>query len=360
MKQFCWMLFFSGVAAQIAFGGTINSQADVAAGSAGVGACAGSQAFGGGLVPGNIYCAGIDTTPDGPYVHHTSASAAFNQPAAFASVTNPTTQPDSNVYADSAWAMASQATLHLFSTFNETGSTAFVGAVADAGWNDTVTITGGTGQGIWNAQVFVHGDLSAPGGYASQARLVVAPYVNGGQIAIGQTSGPNIDPKTVAFFAANNSYCKTLPGFSANCAQYGTPVISSIGNQEVIFTASNANFNNQDPNPPDTIQNLAFSQMITFEIPFTYGVSFKLGIWADSSAGVYSSGAFPTAGTADVGQTILWGGSSVTGNPNAQATGLDGFNYNVSNAVAPEPSYFVVAGVALGLGAVLRRRAISR
>jgi hypothetical protein len=264
--------------------------------------------------------------------------------SAFSSAAN----SQSGVFANNSWASASQGVIHLFSTSNESASTAFVGTVADAGWNDTVTITGGTGNGLWNVQIFVHGELTADGGYASSAQLQVTAYKN--QNRLGQTPG---------FYTANDSWCSQF--VAPQCQWYGATEYSSIGYQDVVFSAYNADTGSNTYPIPTTDKDVLINQVVTFQIPFTYGVSFELGIWADSFAGVGSSGAHPTDSTANIGNTLYWGGSTVlqadgSGTPstNFTATGLGGFDYNV--AITPEPGCLVLTALALGLAVALGMR----
>jgi MYXO-CTERM domain-containing protein len=348
MKAFCGALLLGAMAGSVGWAGPIN-QGGVSAGSSAAASCAGSQFFGGGLGPGTFYCGNVPG-PDQPYVNVGPTDVETFAQNSFSSASGPTGQGS---FTNNSWASANQGVIHLYSTSNEQDGTPAVGTVADAGWNDTVTITGGTpgSQGIWNIQILVHGELIADGAYASMAELELAPYVNGNLLA--QTQG---------FYLANDGYCHSFAGVPYTCQWYGAQVNSGPGYQVITFLAENNDDALGPYTAPTTVKDYTFNQLVTFQIPFTFGTAFELGIWADTLAGTKSYGAHPDNATANVGNTLTWNGSTVlptgdgTGTPssNFTATGLGGFDYNV--AVTPEPGCFVLAALALGLGAALRRR----
>ena len=87
---------------------------------------------------------------------------------------------------------------------------------------------------------------------------------------------------------------------------------------------------------------------VYFVVPFTYGTSFKLGIWADAHASEIASGGsvVPNTSSFELSNTISWNGKGYemtdTSNPATQTTSFginstSGFDY--TNAYAPGTVY---------------------
>ena len=119
---------------------------------------------------------------------------------------------------------------------------------------------------------------------------------------------------------------------------------------------------------PDTgdVLNLSINQVVLFAIPFTWGTPFQAGFWGEITVGQGSStGFYPlipsNSTTADLGNTITWGGKGYAVNGDSSTTTSfsvssdSGFNYN--DAVVPEPSTWALGlSGALALGVLARRR----
>jgi hypothetical protein len=127
---------------------------------------------------------------------------------------------------------------------------------------------------------------------------------------------------------------------------------------------------------PGTCPATISGSTVYFALSVTAGASFQLGIWASIRAGQYSAGsASPDlpqdTASANLANTILWGGPGYVIDSNGQVvtdfsiSSASGSNYNVAaadSAAVPEPSTVML--FALGLGgltiAARRRTGLKR
>ena len=248
--------------------------------------------------------------------------------------------PTNHPFNASATGTASIGSLKLEGTSAGSAQTSASGGVATVGWNDNITLTGGTGNSLWVVPLLVHGKLTAVGDGAL-ARMEIALYKNGATLTGG---------------AGNLGIAYAQ--FQALTQEVNGTILYGFSDQRVAYGAS-------DVYPPEnggTLQQLNIDHTIYFVVPFTYGQTFKLGIWSSAHAGQISSGAphVPNTATFEMGNTITWNGKGYILDPNTltQSTNFtinsqSGFDY--TEAVVPEPSTaaLLCAGV-LGLFALRR------
>jgi hypothetical protein len=247
-----------------------------------------------------------------------------------------------HAYSDSSTASASLGIFHLSATNSGSASTQFSGSQAMAGWNDTITIGGGTGQGIWLTKVHVDGTLASLGlGADSQFGVEIFKDHN-----VLQPYGPAINQAAFGLFQALDAPLNSNDVFYSWDYQMKPWRITSYTGDKT----------------------LTVDQDVYFAVPFTYGVSFTLGVFGQVGAGEAASGPYngDNSSTVDFSHTVYWGGKgqvlSYSGNavgganPNFTITSGSGFNYNA--AAAPEPASWamMLAGFGLIGGAMRGRR----
>jgi hypothetical protein len=254
------------------------------------------------------------------------------------------------VFSNSASSTASEGILKLYATNQETGYVVFAGAVADAGWNDTLTIPGPAGQtGIWQAQVLVTGqmqlDLSSSPGYSATGTMDIEAFEGGSRL----TDSTDL--------AAYNTFLLVNNG-----DHYGSSISYGWNYQMVEFDVEDADNTYFQYGPPKTLLDLVVNQVVTFEVPFTYNVPFEFGLWADAKAGEGSSGAYPQDATVNFSQTMLWDGSGIlapdgTGplNKNFTVESTSGFDY-VDPIPTPEPGTLGVCSLCFAFAALAAKR----
>ena len=247
-----------------------------------------------------------------------------------------------NAYSGSAKATADVGLIKLEGTNSGSSATGFSGGMANAGWNDNITLTGGVGNAFWIVPILVHGQLTA-NGQGGLARMQVGVYKNNNFL----------QPYGSPF---NQAY--TL--FAALTTERNGDILYSWEYQMAAFGAD-------DYGTGDLLTTLNINQTVYFVIPFTYGTSFKLGIWADAHASEIASGGsvVPNTSSFQLGNTISWNGKGYvmtdTTNPATQTTSF-GINstssFDYTNAYTPEPSTtaLVLAGGLL----LLIKRAVRR
>lgn len=305
-------------------------QSDTPAGSAFASACAGTHISGAGN-PGNSVARTYSGT--GTCFEAVSAGGTASVNTGLVSGVSPSGQ----AYTGSAEGSASLGSLKMTGTNSGSAQTSFSGGQATVGWNDQITLGGGTGNSLWVLPILVHGELHAHG-LGALSRMQVGVYKNSAALTQGFNS--------TAF-----GLFQTLTTERNGTIQY------SWDYQMAAFGVSD-----YDIVHPTSAEFLAIDQTVYFVVPFTYGVSFKLGIWADAHASEIASGGahVPNVSSFDLGNTITWGGKGyvvdATGNnPTTSFTinSESGFDYNT--AVVPEPSTMLMLLAGTGL-LLLKRR----
>jgi len=160
------------------------------------------------------------------------------------------------------------------SSNNAPNNSAFALAIGNGGWSDLLTVDspGLTGQtGYMQFTLDVSGSLFASG-FAGSAALTVTGYKDGGQLLLNPL-----------FDAGDSDPLSTD-------RQYGNWAVATYGNP---------------PTDQKTVKDT-----LTFAVPITFGTQFKLGIYANSRAGMRSSSGVAGNSTAnsnfDMG--LSWGG----------------------------------------------------
>lgn len=248
-------------------------------------------------------------------------------------------------YSNNSKAVASLGVFHLNAVNNGSNATPFSGAQAMGGWNDTITISGGSGQGIWVVPIHVDGTLSSIGlGADSQFGVEVFKDHN-----VLQPYGAPINGAAWSLFTTLDAPLNSNDVFYGWDYQMKPWRITS-------YTGT---------------KTLTVDQDVYFAIPFTYGVSFTLGIFGQVSAGEGSAGPYngDNASIVDFSHTVYWGGKgqvlSYSGgvgpsNPNFSVTSGSGYNYNLP-ASLPEPANWALMLAGFGMaGATLRNRRNDR
>ena len=212
----------------------------------------------------------------------------------------------------------------------------------------SVTISGGTGNGIWLAPIFVDGDLTATN-HLALTRMGIAAYRNlSSLVPHGTTLNQNAYN---AFLAAN-----------------GGP--SGIRNSVILFSFENqaAWYGANDLNTPPDLPSFAISKNIYFAFPFTYDVPFTIGFYMGGVAGENSSSGDTTLNTSSFNfmNTASWAGPGTVLDPDGNnpstsftITSNSGFNYNVaysSPSAVPEPGTMALAAFGAVAFAVAKRR----
>ncbi|MDJ0788693.1 MAG: hypothetical protein QNK05_17935 [Myxococcota bacterium] len=203
---------------------------------------------------------------------------------------------------NSASGMAQAGTVR-FQAQNVASNQGFAGSMVHAGWNDAITLSHPTLNGIdgvWLFDIDVSGSFAATG-FAGSARVELSAYKDNLQLRKNQ--GP-FDP--------------------------GASDPISTDRQQAQWGISSA------PNGSRSV-----SDTVTFAVPFTFGEAFTLGVYSFASAGKRSSSAVPGTSTAnaDFLSTVSWGGTNdvlVSGSP------VGGFSIGAASgidwlAAVPEP-----------------------
>jgi PEP-CTERM motif-containing protein len=301
-------------------------QASTPSGAAFVNACAGSQAFGGIPWPGDAFNNGATDS----YVNCNYAASSVGGSA----TVNASNSGSYFGYgfSNSASASASPGALHLGGNNDASSPTEFSGSAANVGYNDTVTISGGTGTGIWVVPFYIDGTLSSTGA-GSGSSLWMTAYKNNTQI---DAYGAN----TAAYNLFN----------SINTTHNGD--IGSSWDREAIAWGTSGS----------GLTSMTIGQFVYFAIPITFGTSFEYGIYAEiwntQSSGGYSG---PTVESADFNHTIAYAagsyvvqGSTIIGNLTITSSASSGINYSESLVTIPEPG--TICLVLLGAAALAVRR----
>jgi hypothetical protein len=294
-------------------------------------ACAGNQIFGGAPTAGIAYNLGNSNAQ--------VMCDAKSLPAGSTAIANASNMGSNYGYSymNSATATATPGQLHLGGSNFASNATSFAGSVANVGYNDTVTFSGGTGSAFWVLPFWVDGTLTASGP-SGGSQLAITAYANFNPV---QPYGDS---------AALYSW------FTAHNQTHNGDVYSSW-DTETIEWGTSAN----------DITSMTIAQFIYLAIPFTYGQQFEYGVYADiwntQSAGQYFG---PTSQTADFTHTITYAGNSfvVQGNnitSNISLTSGDGIDYSRTLNFAPEPSSIGLgaSGIALLIARYRRRGRVS-
>jgi len=193
------------------------------------------------------------------------------------------------------------ATMSAFDNF--TSAAAFSLGVANGGWNETFLITNPahTGQaGVMQFTVNVVGRLDATG-ITGSAAISTTAYKDNAQLMVN------------ALFSPGNS------DQISTDRQYGNWAVATFGSP-----------NSDGKNVSGTV---------TYAVPFTFGMSFKLGVYVNCRAGQRSSGGFDTPCTSNVTlSSFTWGGITniyANGSPVGGSTIVSGTGINWTPPVQP-------------------------
>jgi hypothetical protein len=298
-------------------------QATNSIGSGWASVCAGSQYFSTLPAPGDT----LPTTD--PYINCALTSGSL----ASVSFTDPYSGHAQN---NTASAMAGPGYIVINASSTDEAGIPFGGAEAYGGWNEQVTINGGTGAGLWVVPIAINATLTAtaPG---SISRLGITAYENHNLLQPYGNGAASYN-----LFVADN-------GGSSNLANTNV-ILFSWDYQALWFGADY----------PSNVTSYTVNRTVYFVFPFTYGVSFEFGIYMGGVAGQHSSTAANNS-TFDP-PSLGWGGAGVVADPNnpgntttnftIDSSSGSGFNY--SQPYAPEPSTWSL--LLLGLGAAAWRR----
>ena len=307
----------------------LAGQLTTAIGNGFANACAGSQYFGGMPNPGD----GFSTTTD-QYMTCNTATALLPSVSAADSGTF-----NGNTFNNSGTASAGVGVVKVGASNDSAPGVPFAGAAAYGGWNDQMTIGGGTGSGYWVIGVTLSGELdaSAPRG---RSTIGVAAYENHNLIQMyGTTNG----------FAYNNIFLP-LNGGNVNGGIRNNVIGSSWDFQGVFYGAD------------ESLTKYSINRTVYFALPFIYGTPFEFGIYIGGVAGQGSSTAAGSA-SFDLTHTLTWAGDSyvVDGsnnpNPNFTLASQSGFDYSQAfDTPVPEPATAGSLVLALGAMAWLKRR----
>jgi len=299
-------------------------QGTTLAGAVFVNACAGSQAFGSSPWAGDAFNGGATDS----FVNCSSASSVVGGSASVSASNSGSYF--GHGFNNDASASAAPGILHAGANNNASNASQFAGAAANVGFNDTLTVGGGSGTGVLILPFFVDGSLSA-GGFSGGADLTITAYKNFNQI---DAYGAN----TAAYNLFN----------SLNTTHNGD--VFSSWDREAIEWGTSAN----------DINSMLIGQWVDMAIPITFGQSFEYGIYAE----VYmtqSSGSYfgPTTQNANFLHTIAYGAGSYVMQGANKITDLNfsgtsaGIDYTQSLVGIPEPASLLLC--LLGAGALAVR-----
>jgi hypothetical protein len=239
-------------------------------------------------------------------------------------------------YTASAQGAVKPGVMHLQSASTGPAAVEFPTGVAQGGWTDQLDITGQTGAGMLILKVHVDGQLVSTGPFARPG-FTVTPYENGNLLA-------------------RNAQFDTLNP---------NPV---IGSPESLGIQSRIWFNPGDGSSA-SVPTLSVNGDVSFAIPFTFGTSFDLGLYAFAFSG---TGAFGQDFTVNNNQSLfqntialdgideVLAGPSDTPVSNYSIEAASGLNYSESQiptTPVPEPATWALLIVGGGLIGLLRRRA---
>ena len=329
------MKAYLGILLIVAAGSAVAGQSTTLIGSGFANACAGDQYFGSLPNPGD----GFSTITDQYMTCQTTAGTP-----ALASASNSGTV-NGNTYSNNATADAGPGFIKVGASNSGMQAIPFPGGAAYAGWNETMTIAGGTGTAVWVVPLTVQGTLDTTG-LGALVRVGINAYENYNFL---QPYG-------------------TLNGFAYGVFLAANGGASGIRNNAILFgwDYQGAWFGADNYSPPDSsmVPSYSLNRTLYFAFPFTYGTPFEFGIYMGGVAGEASSGGFYTANSSsyDFLHTVAWGGAGYVVdqnsqiNPNFTLASGSGFNYSQSSGETPEPA--TGCGLLMGLGVLgwLKRR----
>lgn len=256
-------------------------------------------------------------------------------------------------FANAASSSAGPKAIHLDATNASAPQANFPAGMANGGFSDqfNMSAAGQTGDAVWVIPIKVLGSMSA-NGLGASGLLSVAAFEDRQSITAATGGGAAGLSAWSTFNALNDPLFR------------GSPSGSSWDFENVEWRV--VDFGDRS----DTLRTLTVNDTIYLAVPFTFGVSFDLSVFANVRAGENSSGGDPDPNTTslDFQDTIAWGGPgyvltnagagpAITGFDIGSLTGTD-YSTPFQEGV-PEPATWalMLAGF-FGLGAGLRRRGI--
>jgi len=313
--------------------GAAIGQNSTPSGSAMSGACAGTS-VGGAAGTGRIPNDGVTDASQNCQIATATAGNLASSSASKSGSAN------GNPYTGSATGVAGVGTLKLGADTTGSSGSSFSGGQVTVGWNDSFTLTGGSGNGVWLVPIAMDGTI-ASAGQGALGRVEVAVYKNGSPITSGSSS------------QAYNLFTTLNPITHHGAIFYGWD------NERIAWGTAD-----YGAGSPLTTLNISTNEVVWFALPFTWGTPFQAGFWATAIAGqIASGGSVVQNGTSlDFTHTITWGGQGYVVNANNSVVNsftigsTSGFNYY--DAVTPEPGTWAtgLAGTALIGLAISRRR----
>ena len=254
-------------------------------------------------------------------------------------------------YSNAATGSATQGIIKLNASNAETAPITFTGANTNAGWNEAITLsqTGQSGQAAWVIPIDVVGLMQANGS-GSRGIAGVQAYRNHSRIT---GSGSSLNAAAKGLFD------------SINTKTNGT-ILFSFDYEAVYWGVTDRGAGD----PQNTLQ-LDVDQMVQFVVPFTWGVSFDLGIFANLNAAESSSGSTDNSTSLDFDSTVAWAGPGYALNFDGSVLGADqivgfditstsGTDYTQSFVTSvPEPATLGLFALAVALVGVAHRRRIN-
>jgi hypothetical protein len=336
----------------------VPGQSTTPTGAAFTSACAGNG-YSGSTSVGNAINNGVSTS-SGSGAFISSLTCVTNTSGVGGQATTGTLSSASayngHAYSNSASAIAQPGVIKLQSTNTGSSASAFPGAGAQGGWNETFTPVGGGANGtpgILVVPMHVSGHMES-NGVGANGLFEIGAYRNN---AFMQPYGNAINQASYNVFQALNS------AFNPHINQMSVAVGTVLFGWDYQMKPYGA----VDYGPGAlTTTSLVIDEVVHFAIPITWGQSFLLGIYAMTSSGETASGGAVVLNTAsaEFQNTVFWtgdyyalaadgSGGPITGFSLTSGSGID---YSMSFE-APEPASLSILAGGLAAMGLLRRRA---
>jgi hypothetical protein len=221
----------------------------------------------------------------------------------------------------------------------------FTGAASNGGWNDSYTVTGGSGEGLWVIPIQVTGTVNAqdPG---TTAIFEIIPYINGSSVS-------TLPAQEAAAFDLFKSLNTPTNGDILSSSSFE---ISSWG----VINQGGA----------DPLTQLVVNEIVNLVVPITFGDSLDMAIYGSVLIGERAQSAADGFADAQFQNTIAWLGqgsvfewdavngigAQINDISVSAASGLD-YSQSFLTATIPEPTMLALFGLGLaGLGFLRRKQ----